>query len=96
MTGGNWKEMFKGVQENDRELVLYYLKKGIDPNYQHPEFLALPLAESIRYKHIEITKLLLEYGAKPLIIEVESGCSSLDLGKKMNSIEAVKLMTEFI
>ena len=34
------KIMFKAIQENDKELVNYYLKMGIDPNYQHPEFIA--------------------------------------------------------
>ena len=39
MSGGDWKAMFKGIQEGDFELVKYYLNIGIDPNYQHPEFL---------------------------------------------------------
>ena len=46
MSAGDWKDIFKGVKENDIELVKYYLREGIDPNYQHPEFMALPLAES--------------------------------------------------
>ena len=44
MSGGDWKAMFKGIQENNLELVKFYLKSGIDPNYQHPEFMALPIA----------------------------------------------------
>lgn len=95
MTGGDWKDMFKGIQENDLALVEYYLKKGIDPNYQHPEFLALPLAESIRYNHIEILKLLLENGANPMIIEAESGGTSLALAMKMNRSEAINLMNAY-
>jgi len=43
MSGGDWKAMFKAVQENDLELVRFYLRSGVDPNYQHPEFMALPL-----------------------------------------------------
>jgi len=96
MTGGNWKDMFKGIQENDLSLVEYYLKNDIDPNYQHPEFLALPLAESIRYNHLEISKLLLQNGANPLIIEEESGGSCIDLARKMKNEEALKLMNDFI
>lgn len=95
MIGGDWKDMFKGIQENDMALVSYYLEKGIDPNYQHPEFLALPLAESIRYNHMEIAKLLLENGADPLIVEEESGGTCLDLARKIDNSNILKLIEEF-
>jgi len=96
MSGGDWKAMFKGIQEGDLELVRYYLKIDIDPNYQHPEFMALPLAESIRYNHMEIAKLLLQHGAKPLIIEMESGGTPLALAKKMENQIAIDLLNKFI
>ena len=70
MSGGDWKEMFRSIQSGDEELVLYYLKIGIDPNYQHPEFLAAPLVESIRFNQLKIAKLLLDNGAKPDIKEI--------------------------
>jgi len=95
MSGGDWKEMFKGIQKNDLELVKYYLRMGIDPNYQHPEYMALPLAESIRYDHMEIAKLLLANGAQPSIIEMESGGTCLDLAKKLKNKAAIDLMNEF-
>lgn len=82
MSGGDWKAMFKAVQENDIELVRFYLNSGIDPNYQHPEFMALPLAESIRYNNIEITELLLKNGANPLIVEMETGVTSFEIAKR--------------
>lgn len=84
--------MFKGIQENDLELVRFYLSSGIDPNYQHPEYLALPLCESIRYGHLEIAKLLLEYGADPKIREMESNSNPLDLAWKMNKTAFVELL----
>lgn len=96
MSAGDWKDMFKGIQENDIELVKYYLASGIDPNYQHPEFMALPLAESIRFKHLSITRLLLLNGAKPLIVEMESGISSLEVAKKIKNEEAFDLLNEYI
>ena len=46
MSGGDWKAMFKAVQDGDYELVSYYLRMGIDPNYQHPEFMAAALVSS--------------------------------------------------
>jgi len=95
MSGGDWKQMFKGVQQNDLELVKYYLKMGIDPNYQHPEYMALPLAESIRYNHLEIARILLENGAKPNIVEMESAGTCMDLATKNGNLEAVNLLNEF-
>ncbi|WP_010523359.1 ankyrin repeat domain-containing protein [Aquimarina agarivorans] len=95
MSGGNWKAMFKAIQENDLELVKFYLKSHIDPNYQHPEFMALPLAESIRYSNLKITKLLLLNGANPLIKEIESNLTPLELAKEMKNQKAIDLLTLF-
>ncbi|MEL6988407.1 MAG: ankyrin repeat domain-containing protein [Bacteroidota bacterium] len=83
MSGGDWKQMFKAIQENDIELVSYYLQSGIDPNYQHPEYMALPLSESIRYNHKNIAQLLVKSGAETSIIEMESGLTAFDLAEKM-------------
>lgn len=91
MSGGDWKAMFKAVQENDVELVRFYLKSGIDPNYQHPEFMALPLAESIRYNNIEITELLLANGANPLIVEIETGFTSFEIAKRSKDEKVLDL-----
>ncbi len=96
MSGGNWKAMFKGIQENDIELVKYYLRTGVDPNYQHPEFMALPLAESIRYHHIEIVKVLLLNGAKPLIVEIESGKTCLELATQLKKTAVIDLLKGFL
>lgn len=96
MSGGDWKAMFKGIQENDFELVKYYLRTGIDPNHQHPEFMALPLAESIRYDNIEIAELLLLNGAKPLIIEMESGITTLEIAKKMKNQRVIDLLNKYV
>lgn len=95
MSGGDWKEMFKGVQKNDLELVRYYLRIGVDPNYQHPEYMSLPLAESIRYNNTDITELLLSNGASPLIIEMESGITTMEIAKKMNNKKAIDLFEKF-
>ena len=96
MSGGDWKAMFRGIQENDLELVKFYLKSGIDPNYQHPEYMALPLAESIRYDNLEITELLLIHGAKPLIIEMESAVSTLEIAKRLDNQKVIDLLNSFI
>jgi ankyrin repeat protein len=96
MSGGDWKAMFKAVQQNDLELVKFYLRSGVDPNYQHPEFMALPLSESIRYNHLEIAQVLLENGAEALATEMESGTTPLDLAKRKKMPKAVDLLGRFV
>jgi len=95
MSGGDWKAMFKAIQDNDLELVRFYINMGIDINYQHPEYLALPLSESIRYNHLEIAELLLSNGADLNIIEMESRVSPLDLAKKRGNQKTIELLQEF-
>ena len=92
MSGGDWKAMFQGIEQNDIELVKYYLKIGIDPNYQHPEFLALPLSECIRYNYIEMVKVLIDFGVNSNIKEMESGLTSMELAKKLKRKEIIGLL----
>ncbi|MGB0886291.1 MAG: ankyrin repeat domain-containing protein [Chitinophagales bacterium] len=94
--GGNWKEMFKAIQEGDFELVSYHINAGVDPNYQHPEYMALPLVESIRFNHLDIAKLLLENGANPNSKEVLGADSPLSVAKAKNNSEAIKLVERFL
>lgn len=96
MSGGNWKAMFKGVQDGDFALVEYYLKMGVDPNYQHPEFLASALVESIRFDQLDITKLLLDYGANPNIKEAWAGETPLSVARVKKNEKAIELINEYL
>ncbi len=94
--GGDWKEMFQAIQTGDLALVEYYLQMGIDPNYQHPEYMAAPLVESIRFKHLDIAKLLLEKGAKPQIKEDWGGETALSVAQSTHNQAAIRLLEEYI
>ena len=96
MSGGDWKAMFKGIQDNDIELVKFYIRSGIDPNYQHPEFMALPLSESIRFNYLKITEFLVQNGANPNIIEMETGLSPKELCKKLNNERALIILNALV
>ncbi len=96
MSGGDWKSMFKAVQTGDYNLTEFYLKSGVDPNYQHPEYMASALVESIRFEHLEITALLLEHGADPQIEEVMGGETPLSVAEMKNNKEAVDLIHSYI
>ncbi len=92
MSHGDWKDMFRGVQNNDTELVGYYIRKGIDINYQHPEFMTNPLFESIRCGHVEMTALLLENGASPEVKEMHSDKIPLSVAKEIGKQEILDLI----
>ncbi len=96
MSGGDWKDMFQAAQTGDVGLVEYYLKSGIDPNYQHPEFMASALIESIRFDHFNVTKLLLEKGADPTIIEDMDGDTPLSVAKSKRNQATIDLLNSYI
>jgi len=96
MSGGNWKQLFKAVTEGDLELVRIYLRMGIDPNYQHPEFMEAPLVESIRVNNLDIAKLLLDNGANnPKIKEVMGGATPILIAKANNNTKAIELLEKY-
>lgn len=95
MSAGNWKAMFKAIQEGDIGLVTYYLQVGVDPNYQHPEFNALPLVESIRFNHLDVTRLLLEKGADPTNKEFWGGETAWSLAEAKENIAALTILQSF-
>lgn len=96
MSGGNWKDMFKGIQQGDYNLVEYYLNVGIDPNYQHPEYMAAPIVESIRFNHLDITQLLLDNGADPLAVEYMEGVTALSYAKEKKNQAAITLIEKYL
>ena len=96
MSGGNWKDLFLALQTNDLELVRYHLRMGVDPNYQHPEFMAAPLVESIRYNHLEVARLLLENGADPAIKEVMGEATPTSVARSNNNTAALQLLNSFL
>ncbi|MDM7941394.1 MAG: ankyrin repeat domain-containing protein [Hydrogenophaga sp.] len=65
MSGGNWKEMYAAAEGGDLALVEYHVKRGVDVNYAHPEFLSTPLVATILARQEEVARFLLESGADP-------------------------------
>lgn len=94
--GGDWKEMFYGVETNDFALVRYHLSNGIDVNYQHPEFLTSALIEAIRLSHSEILLFLLQNGASPEIKEVFSNKSPMTIAKELRNQKAVEILNRYL
>lgn len=67
MDGGNWKEMFAAAEEGDLALVEYYVSRGVDVNYAHPEFLSTPLVATILAGKEDVAHFLLAAGADPTL-----------------------------
>jgi ankyrin repeat protein len=75
----------------------YYFKMGVNPDYQHPEFLTNPLLESIRFGHLEIAAFLLENGANPVIEEIwDEKSTPLSIAIMTKNKAAVTLLGKYI
>ena len=94
MSHGDWKQMFLGVQNNDLEMVKYYLDEGVDVNYQHPEYMTSPLIEAIVNKYPAMVKLLLENGADVNLKEAYTELTPLQIAKSLNYKEIFILLNE--
>jgi ankyrin repeat protein len=94
--GGDWKEMFLGVETNDFDLVRYHISSGIDLNYQHPEFLTSALIESINQNHLEMMTFLLENGAIPDLREAFSFKTPMQIAKELRNKEAVAILNFYL
>jgi ankyrin repeat protein len=94
MAHGDWKQMFLGIQNNDLEMVKYYIDEGVDVNYQHPEYMTSPLIESIVNNYPEMVKLLLDNGASVNVKEAYTELTPLQIAKSLNYIEIQILLKE--
>jgi hypothetical protein len=67
MSGGNWKEMYAAAESGDLALVEYHVKRGVDIDYAHPEFLSTPLVAAILARQEAVALYLLDAGANPCL-----------------------------
>ncbi|MFK8102325.1 MAG: SDR family NAD(P)-dependent oxidoreductase [Saprospiraceae bacterium] len=94
--GGNWKEMFHASESGDAELVRYHLKMGVDPNYQHPEYMTGALLESVRKGNIAAAEVLLENGANPSIIRDFGTETPMSIAKENGNKTAMYLLNAYL
>jgi ankyrin repeat protein len=95
MAAGDWKDLLKAAQSGDLNLVKYHIGNGVDPNYQHPEFLTTPLIESIEQQHLKVMTYLLENGADPRLNAGFSSDSPLSVARKVGNPVAVHLLRPY-
>lgn len=86
--------MYKASLEGDLELVKFHLREGVDPNYQHPEILSLPIVAAIQAGHTEVVKAFLEAGAKTRLISVFDNMTALQAAQQCNNTAIKNLFKE--
>ena len=89
---GNWKDCFSAIEQNDFNLVKYYINLGVPINSQNPEIMTTLLIESIRQQNFEIAKFLLENGADPSEQEDFGGDSPLSAAESINNTKLIELV----
>lgn len=95
MAAGDWKDLLQAARDGKPGLVRYHLDNGVDPNYQHPEFLTTPLIESIEHHQHEVTAYLLANGANPKLNSGFSSDSPIAIARKVNNRVAVRLLRPY-
>ncbi|SMF26385.1 ankyrin repeat domain-containing protein [Pseudobacteriovorax antillogorgiicola] len=82
MSAGDWKDLFRAVQENNLPMVKYHVDAAVDLDYQHPEILTTPLVEAIKQGHDEIAIYLINSGASLTVRSELEGLLPLEAAKK--------------
>jgi uncharacterized protein len=97
MSVGDWKELYKAVDEGNLPLVELHVKNGINLNYQHPEILMSLLVTAIKNGHTGIALYLLDNGADPRLESYYDQLTPLAAALKYkNKAVLEKLKTELI
>lgn len=96
MAAGDWKELYLSAQNGNLELVKYHIKMGVNPNYQHPEFMTTPLIACIEGEHVEIAKYLLKNKADPSIKEDFGNHTPLSMAKSTKNQKLINLVEEYL
>lgn len=96
MAAGDWKDMVSAISKGDLYLVSYYIEQGVNPNYQHPEYLTTPLIESISLEKYEIMKYLLEHGANPSLRAGFSADTPLLVAKRTKNKKIIQLLKTYL
>ena len=96
MAAGDWKELYLSAQRGNLDLVKFPIKMGVDPNYQHSEFMTTLLIVSIEEEHPEIVKYLLQNGANPSQKEDFGNHTPLSMAKSTKNQQLIDLVEEYL
>lgn len=90
MSHGSWKDLIKACNEGNESLVACYLKSGVDPNFQHPEYLTTALIETIRAGNLSLVKFLIENGGSdPNLPEELTGMTPIEVSMEEKKFDII-------
>lgn len=92
---GDFKDLLYASRDGDLATVRHWIKTDVDLNFLHAEFLFAPLHESIRYGHLDVSRVLLEHGANPNLREGYSDLTPLKIAQANGDTEAIALLETF-
>ena len=92
---GDFKQLLYAARDGDLESVQYWTRRGANLNFLHAEFLFTPLHISIRNRHLNVARWLLENGADPLLTEGYSDDTPLSIAQANEDAEAIALLESF-
>ena len=92
---GDFKDLLYAARDGDADAVWHWLQTDVDLNFLHAEFLFAPLHESIRYGHLDVSRLLLEHGANPNLQEGYSDLTPLKIAQANGDAAAIELLEEY-
>lgn len=92
---GDFKQFLYAARDGDLENVKYWVRRGADIDFLHPEFLFAPLHISLRNGHLEVALFLLENGADPRLSEGYTDDTPASIALENNDSEAIALLAAF-
>ena len=92
MSAGDWKDMYYAAERGDIGTVRYHLRNGIDPNYQHPEFLTTALIGAVKNNQLDVVSYLLECGARPEIKAEFEGIDAYQAARQVNDPAMLEIL----
>lgn len=84
--GGNWKEMYLAGCDGDLALVEYHVRRGVDVNFAHPEFLSTPLVAAILAGQQQVALFLLSHGANPALASEFDAATLMQAARRMGLV----------
>lgn len=92
---GDYKDLLYAARDGDLATVQHWINQGMDLNFLHAEFLFAPLHESLRYGHLDVSRLLLEHGANPNLQEGYSDLTPLKIAQANGDQASVDLLEQY-
>ena len=83
MSGGDWKDFFGAACRGDLELVRFHAERGVDLDYQHPEYQESALVAAILARQERVADLLLDLGADPFLVSVADELTPVEAARRV-------------